>query len=45
MTFVANSMISAQEKRAFVNQFQKLDLNGDGLISKEELALGKYINI
>ena len=39
MTFIANSMITVQDKSAFVSQFQKLDINGDGKISKEELTI------
>ncbi|CAD8184760.1 unnamed protein product [Paramecium octaurelia] len=40
LTFMVNQMATSQEKQELLQQFQALDLNGDGRLSKEELVIG-----
>ncbi|CAD8199555.1 unnamed protein product [Paramecium pentaurelia] len=40
LTFMVNQMATSQEKQELLQQFQALDLNGDGRLSKEELIIG-----
>ncbi|CAK84516.1 unnamed protein product (macronuclear) [Paramecium tetraurelia] len=40
LTFMVNQMTTSQEKQELLQQFQALDLNGDGRLSKEELVIG-----
>ncbi|CAD8108765.1 unnamed protein product [Paramecium sonneborni] len=40
LTFMVNQMATSQEKQELLQQFQALDLNGDGRLSKDELIVG-----
>lgn len=39
-TFIANYIVTQEEKEALMNTFRALDLNSDGFISREELLIG-----
>ncbi|CAD8179513.1 unnamed protein product [Paramecium pentaurelia] len=40
LTFMVNYLATSQEKQELLTQFQALDLNGDGRLSREELIIG-----
>lgn len=40
LTFMVNYLATSSEKQELLTQFQALDLNGDGRLSREELVIG-----
>lgn len=40
MTFIASQLTSKEEKVILTESFKKLDLNGDGILSREEILMG-----
>ena len=37
LNYIAENMMSEQDKKKLMDEFQKFDLNKDGLLTKEEL--------
>ena len=40
LTFIINHLMSKEEKNELLEQFQAFDINGDGVLSKEEIFEG-----
>lgn len=41
MTFMANMVVSKNEKQELLNTFEALDLDGNGVLTVDELVQGK----
>ncbi len=41
--FLVNFLSSSEEKNEMLNLFKALDMNGDGLLTKEELMIGLFV--
>jgi calcium-dependent protein kinase len=37
LSYIAENMMSEQDKKRLMEEFQKFDLNKDGMLTKEEL--------
>ncbi|EGR29296.1 protein kinase domain protein [Ichthyophthirius multifiliis] len=42
MTFIASQMVSQNDKEELQKSFRSLDINGDGILSKDELVQGYF---
>lgn len=41
MEFISVHVMTSQEKEELLREFQEMDKNGDGMVSKNELCMGK----
>lgn len=42
--YIVNYLTTKEEKNELLKTFQQLDLNGDGILTKEELLIGRFKN-